>query len=152
MIEIQLTKGQHAIVDDEDYDNLSQFNWQAQLTRTKNGFYAVRNDGYDERNVRLKTKMHRQIMNCPDGYDVDHINGNTLDNRKCNLRIFTHAQNIQQQKSRGGKSLYRGVTQHHDGNWRARITVNYKRISLGVFKSQEEAYEAVKIAQGEYYG
>jgi hypothetical protein len=148
---VELTKGQYARIDEEDYKQIIAFKWQAQPTRLKNGFYAIRNNGTDESGTRLKVKMHRQIMNCPDGMEVDHINGNTLDNRKSNLRVCTHAQNIQYQKSRGGESRYRGVTKHHDGNWRARISVAYKRISLGVYKTQEAAYQAVLNAQRKYY-
>lgn len=148
---IKLTKEQVTMVDCDDYEQLMLFNWQAQSTRLKNGFYAVRNNGTNESGTRLKIKMHRQIMSCPDVMEVDHINGNTLDNRKSNLRICTHAQNIQYQHGRGGKSKFRGVTKHHDGNWRARISVAYKRISLGVYKTQEEAYQAVLNAQRKYY-
>lgn len=150
-LSIQLTKGKFTLVDKEDYEQLILFNWQAQSTRLKNGFYAVRNNGVDNRGVRLKVKMHRQIMDCPEVFEVDHINGDTLDNRKCNLRICTHAQNIQSQKSRGGKSEYRGVTKHINGNWRARISVNYKRICLGVYKTQDEANHAVIEAHRKYY-
>lgn len=149
---VPLTKGQQAIVDKDDYEQIMLFNWQAQPTRTKNGFYAVRNNGEDKKGTRLKAKMHRQIMNCPNEYEVDHINGNTLDNRKCNLRICTHAENIRNQKSRGGKSKYRGVTKHINNYWRARITINYKRICLGLYKKQKEAYQAVLNAQRKYYG
>ena len=149
---IGLTREQHALVDKEDYELLSSFCWQAQPTRLENGFYAVRNNGENSNGTRLKVKMHRQIMNCPDGMEIDHINGDTLDNRKSNLRIVSHSINIKNQKSRGGKSKYRGVTEHACYGWRARITVDYKRISLGVYKTEQEAFKAVQKAQGEYYG
>jgi hypothetical protein len=149
---IKLTRNLFVLVDNDDFKILSRFNWQADPNRNKTKYYARRNNGYNNKGTRLKMPMHRQIMKCPSGYEVDHINGDTLDNRKINLRVCSHLKNIQNQKSRGGKSIYRGVTKHHDGNWRARITVNYKRISLGVFKTQENAYEAVKKAQEKYYG
>ena len=110
IFQIKLTRDQYAIVDKEDHGLLLEYNWYATPNRTKKSFYAGRNDGEDERGARLKTSMHRQIMNCPAGMDVDHINGDTLDNRKINLRICTHSNNIKNQKSRGGKSKYRGVT------------------------------------------
>ena len=148
---IELTKNQNAIIDAEDLEKLSSFHWQAQHTRTKKGFYAVRNDGNDSKGVRLKVKMHRQIIDCPCGYEVDHINGNTLDNRKSNLRICSHMENIQSQKSRGGKSQYRGITLHINNLWRARITVNYKRIHLGLFKTEYEAHLSHEEARKKYY-
>lgn len=148
---VNLTKGQKVLVDPEDYKSLSEFHWQAQENRTKTGYYAVRNDGFSINGTRLKVKMHRQIMNCPDGYEVDHINGNTLDNRKSNLRICTHRENIQSQKSRGGKSSFRGITLHKNNLWRARITVNYKRIHLGLFKTELEAKLAHDQAREKFY-
>ena len=150
---IELTKGHKSLVDDDDYEILNSFNWQAQPTRLKDGYYAIRNNGCDKKGTRLKVRMHRSIMNCPTGFEVDHINGNTLDNRKSNLRIVTHDVNIKNQKSRlVGKSKYRGVTQHAHLGWRARITINYKRICLGVFPTEEMAAEAAIAARKELYG
>ncbi len=163
MRKIKLTRGQYALVDNEDYELLSSFNWQATQSSNNKTFYARRNNGYGKNKQRLKVSMHRQIMNFPIGSEVDHINGNTLDNRKCNLRICTHSQNVQSQKDRGGKSKYRGVTKHiikhqlksgekiYSNGWRARISVNYKRICLGVYKTQKQAYQAVLNAQRKYY-
>ena len=147
---IPLTREQVALVDKDDYERLKNYCWQAQPNRTKTKYYAVRNNGFDERGTRLKVKMHREIMNAPPGLDVDHINGDTLDNRKENLRICQHINNIQNQKSRGGKSPYRGVTKHKKG-WRARITVNYERKCLGVYSTQEEARGAYIEATKKYY-
>ena len=149
---ISLTNSQKSLVDYEDFLILKNYKWQAQPTRLKDGFYAVRNNGYNEQGTRLKVKMHRQVMNCPSGYEVDHINGNTLDNRKSNLRIIEHSANIKNQKSRGGKSKYRGVTKHGHYGWRARLMVNYKRICLGVYDTQETAFEALQVAYRKYYG
>lgn len=148
---IYLTKNQKTLVDKEDYDYLNQFHWQAIAGRTKKEFYAIRNNGYASNGTRLKVRLHRELMNAPDGYEVDHINGDTLDNRKSNLRICSHAENVRNQKSRGGKSIYRGVTKHINGYWRSRITVNYRRIHLGLFKTEYEAHLACEKARKEKY-
>jgi hypothetical protein len=88
MKEIKLTKGKTAIVDDEDFDRLSQYKWQ----------FAV--IGYARRTVYVKGKkgrqtlyMHRDILATPSDMFTDHINGNRLDNRKENLRVCTQAEN-----------------------------------------------------------
>lgn len=149
MKKIKLTKGKFAIIDDEDFLWLDQYRWHADAGGNRKIFYA-RANGINESGKRCKIHMHRLIMNCPRGMFVDHLNGNGLDNRRSNLRICTHAENTKNQKSRGGKSQYRGVTAHGD-KWRARITVNYKRIHLGLFEDEEDAYLAVLAAQEKYY-
>jgi hypothetical protein len=84
-------EGKYAIVDDEDYDNLSKFNWH----------YS---DGYAARNTwrsdgKFKSfRMHRVIAHPPDNMLVDHINGNRLDNRKKNLRVCNYSENAQNQR------------------------------------------------------
>lgn len=148
---IPLTQGFVAIVDGDDYERLRRYSWHAQWNRTRTKVYAVRNAGTDKRGVRLKVKMHREIMNAPPDLEVDHFNGDTLDNRKQNLRACPHIVNIQNQQSRGGKSAHRGVTRHKRG-WRARITVNYKRRCLGVFATEEEAAQAYREAATRCYG
>lgn len=154
MKQIELTRGQFALVDDEDFEELNQYYWQAQPTRTKTGYYAVRNNGYSLAGVRLKVKMHREIMACPKGLEVDHRNGDFLNNCRSNLRICTHAENAKNQRKRKGSSHYKGV-KRHTNYWRADIMVNYKRYFLGLFKTQEEAKAAYNqralIVHGDFY-
>jgi hypothetical protein len=96
MIDIQLTKGQIAIIDDEDFPTVSQDMWQATARRDGKGWYAMRAGGI---------RMHRQLMDVWDTRIVDHVNGNGLDNRRENLRIGTQAQNCVNRKQTPGKYL-----------------------------------------------
>ena len=82
---IPLTQGKFAIVDAEDYDRLSQYKWQAEKHKTT--FYAKRKSKYKS------IKMHREILKPSNGMICDHKNHNGLDNRRCNIRLCTHAQN-----------------------------------------------------------
>lgn len=134
---INLTQGLKAIIDDEDYASLSQWNWHV------NSYgYAV---GYLK---KQKIKLHRLIMGDPVGIEIDHINGNKLDNRKGNLRLATRQQNAWNtcKNLRGGSSIYKGVTLHKANNrWRARITFNGKIKPLGLFKKEHHAAMAYDI-------
>ena len=95
--------------------------------------------------------FHRSIMNCPDDLVVDHINGNTLDNRKLNLRQCTHQQNMMNAvKKRKSLSKFKGV--FRNGNsWGARIG-NGGRIHIGSFKTEEEAAKAYNEKALELFG
>lgn len=141
--EISLTQGKVALVDDEDFDYLSQYKWCAHKGRN-NIFYAVRN----VRNKKGATmfKMHSVIIGTPSGMDTDHINGDGLDNRKTNLRVVTRRQNIQNlhiPKS----SKYPGVTWNKNTRkWRALIRISDRLCHLGLFTDEDEAAEAYVIA------
>lgn len=88
--------------------------------------------------------MHRVIMDAPKGKDVDHINGDRLDNRKANLRTVTRSQNLHNRHDRP----YHGVTWRKDKRkWRARITVDLKEIFLGHFDTLEDAVRARRDAE-----
>ncbi len=116
MKEIQLTKGKVAIVDDEDFELLSKTSWH------------FHNLGY-ARSGRPKRYMHRVIMNADKGKFVDHINGNKLDNRKCNLRFATVSQNRANSKisPTANKSGYKGVCwDTYTNKWRVSIKVDNK--------------------------
>lgn len=91
MKEISLTKNQKAIVDDVDYPEVSKYKWYATWNTPVKNYYAERDTYIDGK--RIKIKMHRFIMNTPKGLCVDHINHNTLDNRRSNLRNVTYSQN-----------------------------------------------------------
>lgn len=103
---ITLTRGAQAIVDDEDFEELSKYKWNF------NGRYATRQSKMkgSEDGKQHPILMHRQIMCAPKGITVDHINCNKLDNRKCNLRFATmRQQNINQPKRTGARCLHKGV-------------------------------------------
>ena len=123
-------EGLKFIIDEEDYDKFVK----------GESFYS--NKGY-ARSGKDKF-LHRLIMNAPDGMDVDHINGNPLDNRKCNLRICTHAQNsFNKGKYKNNTSGFKGVNWNNNNKkYQSRIMLNGKSISLGYFEKAEDAYKA----------
>jgi hypothetical protein len=86
MKEIRLTQEKVTLVDDEDYEYLNQFKWYAHLN-PDGKFYAMRMKPEIKGTRRGVINMHRVIMKCDNGVCVDHINRNSLDNQKCNLRI-----------------------------------------------------------------
>jgi len=149
---IQLTQGKYAIVDDDDYERLSIRKWYAQ----KGGidFIAARQCSCPYYDQRFAVLMHRQITSCPRGLQVDHINHNTLDNRKCNLRICTNSQNhgnmiIQRDKS----SKYKGVTWNSKRKkWIASIGENGKNYYLGSFEDEIEAAKTYIRAARKQFG
>jgi len=148
---ISLTKGQFAIVDDADFEWLSQWKWRY-IPRSKHA--AVGNAGREVGNTTVY--MHRVIVDAPMGSEVDHINHNSLDNQRLNLRITNHAGNLKNRaKYAKAASQFKGVTWHDQAQkWRAKIGVNGKRISLGLFDNELDAaiaYDrAAIIHHGEY--
>ena len=149
MKSIFLTKNKVAFVDDEDYKWLSEWVWCAKESGG-NKFYAVRRKSIQGFHVY----MHKEIMKANKNQNVDHINGNTLDNRKDNLRICTHKQNLRNQKlSSANTSGYKGVSWNkRDKIWHAYIKVDQKRIHLGLFKNKINAAVAYNAAAEAYFG
>jgi hypothetical protein len=152
MKEIYLSQGMKAVVDDDDYDYLMQFNWH--LWRKKeNPFYAIRHIWRDGK--RTTTTMHQEILKPPIGMICDHINGDGLDNQRRNLRICTHGNNAMNQSSHRRKSTspYKGVSLYNDGiRWRSRIKTKDKIYNLGVFESEIDAALAYNNAAIKMFG
>jgi len=99
--------------------------------------------------------MHREVLSLPrgNGLYVDHINGDGLDNRKCNLRVANHSQNHMNERLRcDNKSGFKGVTRITRGGWQATITAAGKTLYLGSFATPEAAYEARCAAAARYHG
>ncbi len=133
---IRLTRGKHAIVDAADDPALARHKWQAQVRRDGRTCYAVRASG------RQTVMMHREIMKPPKGMVVDHINGNGLDNRRCNLRICTQAQNMQNKRIGPiGRSRFRGVSPLGD-KWQATVRYRGRNNYVGLFDDEVEAAKA----------
>lgn len=146
--EISLTRGRVALVDDEDFEWLSTKKWCIQENRKNGHAYAHTSRWKGKKYVY----MHRIIIGAKKGQIVDHINGNTLDNRSSNLRIVTPRQN-QQNMHYERSSKYPGVSWYtNDKKWVARIQIEGKNKGLGYFKSEKEAFEAYKKAVHELVG
>jgi len=150
MKEIPLTRGFSALVDDDDYQEVSKYSWFAHVGKWCT--YAARCElGEDGRHHTIR--MHRVIAKTPDGCFTDHRNGNTLDNRKENLRIATKQQNGQNRsKIKKTSSQFKGVGKTLFGKWRARIAVNKHLIEIGTFNSEIEAAIAYDAKAREFYG
>jgi hypothetical protein len=146
--EIPLSQGYVAIVDDEDYDMLARHKWTAMVGgKNFTRIYAYRRTVFDSRTRRYKGPtifLHRVIMNPPDGFYIDHINHDALDNRKENLRICTPSQNLANNRRPPGACGYRGVTKTVNGEvapYKAQIRGKGKSY-LGTFFTIEEAARA----------
>ncbi len=150
MKEIYLTQNQKTLVDDEDYNKFNIFKWHASFLNNKN-FYAGRKIS-KERFKQINVYLHREIMNATKNDHVDHINGDTLDNRKENLRICINRDNIKNQRIRSNNtSGYKGVSLKYN-KWVARIMFNNKTKYLGVFINKEDAAKAYNEAALKYHG
>lgn len=154
MREIPLTQGKVALVDNADYDWLNQHKWHANEDCSGN-FYAARNLPLGNGKY-YHIRMHRQILGLKRGdkREIDHKNHKTLDNRRINIRICTHQQNLMNHKLHSNtSSKYKGVywdKQHK--KWRARIYIKGKRKHLGRFEDEKQAALAYNEAAKKYYG
>lgn len=148
---IPLRNRKYAIVDSENFKELNKYKWCC-----VNG-YAQRSFYHGIKNGKIITSgllMSRIILNAPIGKQVDHINHNTLDNRKCNLRIATHAENQHnRKKSKNKSSRYKGVSYKKSRKkWIAKIKLNKKSYWLGSFLSEKDAAKAYNKASKKYHG
>lgn len=147
MVEITLTKGKKALVDDEDYDWLNRWRW----------YYS---QGYAVRSVNISGKrytvgMHRLIMHAiNEGMDVDHIDGNRLNNCWTNLRYADARQNamnrgLYRTNTSGKKGVYWSKSKN---KWESAIRCKGKRYHLGVFSDIDDAARAYNEAALKHFG
>lgn len=150
MKEIKLSKGQVALVDDWRYEELNEYEWQALFSKHTQSYYATRSQMVCGK--REFFYMHRVVAGTPKGMKTDHVNRKTLDNQEHNLRVCTNSQNMMNSGLRiDNTSGYKGVCKHRE-KWQAKIKVNKKYESLGVFSTPEEAAHAYDEGAKKYYG
>lgn len=139
MKRIPLTRGKFAIVDDEDFEWLSQWKWQYVEAANKRYGYARYTKWINGKKIAVN--MHRVLMGAKAGQLVDHINRDTLDNRKTNLRFCTRSQNSANSAGHPLRaSKFKGVTwSPRKKKWNAHIKNNYVCYHLGDFISEQEA-------------
>lgn len=149
-------KGYNILIDDEDYERLKNFNYFLHKIDPKKPGLIYFNRNVHIHGKRIWPLLHRDIMQCTmfDGKVIDHINGNTLDNRKVNLRVSSHTENIWNQKLRtSNTSGVKGVSwSRRREKWQAQIMVNRKAISLGFYTDIEDARNAYAKASAELHG
>jgi len=148
-VEISLTQGAVAFIDDEDYGLVSQYKWCLDIKR--NLFYAMTKGYIDGKHKNIK--MHQLIMGAKHGQIVDHINHDGLDNRRANLRFCTHAENCRNSYARKGYSKYKGVSFYKNTQkWSASIMLEGKSKYIGSFFLEEDAARAYDEVAKKYFG
>ena len=174
---IESSRGTFAVlVDEDDWEKVNEHTWFLKWDNKKktdryyakthiphpDGSWIPRSDRPGQRRRRRKAlSMHRLIMNPPKNMQIDHINGNGLDNRKCNLRVCTNAQNnANKPPQKNSKSGLKGVAKSSKNRWVAYIGTNILREGtdkptmriIGYFSTKEEAGRAYDAAAKERYG
>lgn len=142
---ISLRNGRNVKIDKEDLDRVSVYSWHQ--NKRSGGVPGYIRSGNNS------VSLHQLILGKKEGYEVDHINRDVLDNRKANLRFVTHSENMRNAKTQSNnKSGCRGV-HWHKGNkrWVALIGLNNKQIDLGSFVNKEDAIRARKEAENKYF-
>lgn len=149
MKEIALSQGKVSIISDKDFDEVSVFKWSF-------------THGYARRTVKLDgvkngVYLHRFLMGAKSGEEVDHINGNPLDNRRENLRLCTHSENLKNKKTPShNTSGYKGVSYFKHGKrlkrWKVEIKVGGKAKCLGYYFTPIEAATVYNRKAIEIYG
>lgn len=148
---MELASGYTTILDADLVGMVKERRWYS--TKGKNTRYVASRKMHEDGRVET-VFLHRFLTNCPEGMIVDHINGDGLDNRLCNLRVVTVAQNNMNSRVRNNSQsgLKGAYYDKRRDKYYSRITISGKHINLGTFKTAEEAAEAYAEASRKYHG
>lgn len=147
-MEISAPSGHIFLVDEEDWDILPKRGWYDHPHHT--GKFYMKRDY--RRKPRVTKQMHAVIMKTPWGCGVDHINGNTLDNRRENLRICTNSQNVCNKGNyKNSISKYKGVCPRKD-KWLTQIQRNGIKMYIGLYETEEMAAHQYNLAALDLHG
>ena len=137
MKQIKLTQGKYAIIDDSSFGLVSQYKWHFHITNGKMGYPRTMIAG-------KKIRLHTLLMKNPKGTYADHVNGNTLDNRRENLRICTPSEsNANLSKRVGCSSKYKGISFDKERDkWQVRVYFKKKKV---FFKRVNTEIEAARL-------
>lgn len=146
VFELRLRSGHTVVVDEQDRPLVESRKWRVADANSSGIAYAY--SGTDA--------LHRLIMQPGKGDVVDHVNGNGLDNRRANLRVCAHRENIRNARllvSAKKRSRFKGVSLHTEtGNWQAVIHQNGERLHLGTFGEEEKAARVYDAAAKVFFG
>ena len=151
MLEIPLTQGLTALVDDEDGDLVRRYTWHA-VTAKRHGLQYARTNVPKSGGGYTSRYMHAIIFPASLGFVIDHKNGNGLDNRRANMRHLRRGQNAWNLRPRPNRTGYTNVQRLKSGRYRARLSVGGYRVQIGIYATPEEAAEAAADAELRYRG
>lgn len=148
---IPLTQGYFAQVSNTDYRVLKRYKWRVQKRKKTKTLYAQRYFRDPVTGKPTTVSMHRQIMGFPKGLEVDHRDGDGLNNKRRNLRKATHRQNMANRRNTGNQ--LKGITRERNGKWRAQIYgIDGRKKYLGTRDTKVEAHELYVVAAKEING
>ena len=147
---VPLTRGYEAVIDAADVPVVDGKNWQARI----DGLSVYAQCAEKIAGKSITTVMHRHLMGSPEGLEIDHRDGDGLNNRRENLRMATHAQNVRnRRKPTNNKSGVKGVYWRKDiRKWAAMIKLNGRNLHLGLFPQISEAAAAYARASSDLHG